>query len=118
MEKIYAIRNNVNGFVYIGKTRKPIEKRFLCHLRKLRTNRHDSFILQRDYNEFGEEHFRIELVEEVKDSENVFDVERYWIDKFASKSMCYNVTTRNVKKGYENSWKNNMLLRAFFAAEN
>lgn len=58
----YLIRNVVNGLVYIGSTKYPIEKRWKTHLRNLRRNEHSNSHLQEDYNKHGEFSFTIEVL--------------------------------------------------------
>ncbi len=89
--RIYCIRNKVNGFVYIGATKKSIEDRFHAHMKPRLTRRYkkeNSFI--RDIEKFGRENFSIELVENIYDPNIIAEIENYWIEKF-NKSKMYNV---------------------------
>lgn len=49
---IYKIENILNGKVYIGSS-SNIENRIAQHKQDLKRNRHHSFKLQNDFNEFG-----------------------------------------------------------------
>ena len=62
MTGIYKITNTENNKVYIGESIR-IEKRWEQHLDALRSNSHHSEKLQREYNMFGEEAFRFEVIE-------------------------------------------------------
>lgn len=57
---IYLLKNNANGKVYVGKTSNP-KVRFELHMAALRSNRHNNFSLQEDFNKYGESQFSFEL---------------------------------------------------------
>jgi len=60
---VYKIINKINGFVYFGSASNPgVFKRLQVHLRDLKNNKHHSWILQKDWNEFGENAFRVTIV--------------------------------------------------------
>lgn len=61
---IYAIKNTVNGFMYIGNS-KNAELRWTIHRGDLRKNKHTCLKLQEDWNTFGEDVFRLEVIEEL-----------------------------------------------------
>ena len=54
---IYAIRNKINGKIYIGRTEISVRERVLLHLQALNGNRHNSPTLQEDFNKYGKEVF-------------------------------------------------------------
>lgn len=58
---IYYIVNLANGWVYVGSTLDE-RQRLARHMRHLKKNKHVNRYLQRDYNEFGEENFEIQIV--------------------------------------------------------
>lgn len=89
IEHIYAIRNDVNSFLYIGRTNMDLSKRFISHVGALKNGKHTSAAMQRDFDLFGQGKFRIELIEDV-DSKNVAEIERYWIMKFYATGNLYN----------------------------
>ena len=60
---VYAIRNLVNGKMYIGSTVNPFGRRFGCHKKRLRKGTHHSSHLQASWNKYGEENFDFEIVE-------------------------------------------------------
>ena len=49
---VYMIKNKVNGKLYIGSS-VDIQKRWINHRIYLRNNKHHSFQLQQDWNEYG-----------------------------------------------------------------
>ena len=61
--KIYAIKHNITGKVYIGSTGKTIEERYRRHISALRKHKHPSKLMQKDFEEFGENYTVYELGE-------------------------------------------------------
>ena len=59
---IYKITNIENGKVYIGKAM-DIPKRFIAHLDNLRASNHTNKGLQNDFNVYGENALRFEVLE-------------------------------------------------------
>jgi len=86
---IYAIRNKINGKVYIGQSRN-IQKRFKQHLDALERGRHHSKKLQKDFDELGPDKFALEFLE-LCSSEHLDQKETEWIMKFDSIKNGYNV---------------------------
>lgn len=60
--KIYIIRNDVNDHVYIGQTKRSIEKRFQEHATISEANR--SLVLARAIQKYGADKFHIELLQD------------------------------------------------------
>lgn len=58
---VYKIENTINGKIYIGESVK-VEDRWIKHKKDLKSNNHHSHKLQRDWNEYGEESFKFELM--------------------------------------------------------
>ena len=88
---IYCIENIVNGKKYVGQT-VDYRSRKRRHLWKLRKGNHFNNYLQRSYNKYGEENFKIYILEEVA-KEELNDREIYWIDKLNSFDGGYNLTS-------------------------
>lgn len=63
---IYAIKNTVNGKIYVGSTAKSFKTRFNQHISKLRNNKHHCAHLQYAFNKYGEEVFDFEILEVVE----------------------------------------------------
>jgi len=108
---IYAIRNKVNEFVYIGKTGGDIYSRYAAHIVLLKKGKHPSAFLQKDFNSFGEDLFYVELIEKAT-QENVLEIERYWMDNFGKSGACYN--SRTSYKNFSNLKLRHGLLYDFF----
>lgn len=60
----YSITNTKNEKVYIGITEDYERRIFKEHLPLLRKNKHINYKLQADWNTFGEENFKFEIIEE------------------------------------------------------
>lgn len=60
---IYAIRNSVNKKMYIGQSL-DIGKRWCIHLKSLSENDHHSYLLQKDWNEYGCDAFSFYILED------------------------------------------------------
>ena len=80
---IYKITNDVNGKMYVGKTRyiNP-EKRWKEHLNDYKKTRCEKRPLYSAMNKYGEDHFHFEAIEEIKNDDIACEREKYWIEKF------------------------------------
>lgn len=87
---VYAIRNLVNGKMYIGSTANSFMKRWQCHKKRLRHGDHHSPHLQSSWDYYGEENFSFEIVE-VTEPEKCREREDYYINLYQ---------TLNPKFGY------------------
>lgn len=87
MGGIYAIKNTINGKVYIGSA-KNFKKRWKRHRSQLKNNKHHSIKLQRSYNKYGKDSFEFIILEEC---ENRFERELHWINKHNSYTNGYNI---------------------------
>ena len=82
---IYKIINKVNSKIYIGKTTKSIQERFLRHCYNSKTqNTH----LYHAFHKYGIENFDIQILEETS-IDILNDREKYWISKLEPQ---YNMT--------------------------
>lgn len=77
---IYKIENKANGKVYIGQS-VNVRVRLLRHMSSLRNQYHDSQILQRAFNKYGQDGFTWELLEKVEPSK-LTEREQFWIDHY------------------------------------
>ena len=85
---IYAIKNDINDKLYIGKTVTSLSNRWLHHKDAyLREDWH----LYRAMRKYGIEHFWIEEIEECLDKE-INEREKYWINKTNAYHIGYNMT--------------------------
>lgn len=88
MTCIYAIKNIINGKMYIGSAVK-FNLRKNMHLSQLKRNIHHSIKLQRSFNKYGLEKFEFIILEEVCKG-NLISKEQYYIDLHASYKNGYN----------------------------
>ncbi len=91
MAYIYKIYNDINDKVYIGKTLRSINRRWLEHQSDYRNKSHDGRPIYLAMDRYGIENFHIELVEEC-DFSILSDREQYWITYYNSFENGYNAT--------------------------
>ena len=89
MAYIYKITNDINQKIYIGKTEFSIEKRFKEHCQDAFRDRNEKRPLYAAMRKYGIEHFHIEQIEETSNPE---EREKYWIEKYGSFKNGYNAT--------------------------
>lgn len=97
MPYIYKITNDINNKIYIGKTRLSIEKRWKEHLNDYSKRRNEKRPLYDAMNKYGIEHFHIEEIEETNNPE---EREKYWIEYYGSFKNGYNATIGGDGKPY------------------
>lgn len=90
--KIYIIRNDVNDKVYIGQTKRSIEKRFQEHTTLTEAKR--SLVFARAIQKYGADKFHVELLQDGLTSTEALDAaEIRYIKEFGSIAPNgYNVT--------------------------
>lgn len=76
---IYKIVNLINNKIYIGSS-KNLYNRRKTHFSKLRLNYFYNKTLQKDFNEYGENNFKFEILEIINNINNLINREQYWID--------------------------------------
>jgi group I intron endonuclease len=89
---IYAIRNSVNGFQYVGSAVNRT-KRWEEHRRLLRAGRHENSRLQNAWTKYGEASFAFLILERVADLAGLIAREQFWIDetRAADRGFGYNI---------------------------
>lgn len=103
---IYKIwfNNSSTGKVYIGSSfsERGFRGRWGTHLGDLRGLKHSSIKLQNAFNKYGEIGLRFDIVELVKDTDNVIPTEQKYIDEFDSYTYGYNCSpTAGSQYGYK-----------------
>lgn len=88
MVYIYKIKNNLNGKVYVGKT-KNLKERRATHFREYR-DLNNSKALYQAMRKYGEENFSFKVLEKCSES-NWGEREQYWIEKYNSLTSGYNM---------------------------
>lgn len=106
MQGIYAIKNTVNGKIYIGSTNNYTRRKWE-HLARLRSDNHGNEYLQRSWNKYGEDAFEFIFLYEVEDE--LLAHEQKCVDVFAPE---YNMAeiVRRVWQGRKHSEKTKKLL--------
>lgn len=75
---IYKVTCKINCKVYVGQTTLTIQERFNAH------SKADS-LLGKDIHSFGRENFRIEVIEECENADQLNERERFWINELDCK---------------------------------
>ncbi len=86
---IYKIENTINNKVYIGQSI-DIKKRWAAHKRELTNGTHDNFLLQNEWDMYGESAFTFEVLRKCR-SIKLNEYERCFIQMYNS---------NNPEKGY------------------
>lgn len=73
--KIYLITNLDTGKQYVGQTIRTLENRFSEHSKS-------SSLLGKDIMKFGENKFKLEIIEECKTKEQANERENFWIAEY------------------------------------
>lgn len=98
---IYAIKNKINGKIYIGQSNN-IDSRWRQHLSHLRRNIHSNKYLQNAWNKYGESNFDF-IILELCDIDKTDELERFYIKKYNS---------MNDKNGYNHESGGNLKKKA------
>ena len=88
---IYKVTNNVNGMVYIGKTKRSLEARWKQHCRDV-NSRIACFKFQKAIKEFGAENFTMVQIDCASTKEEADAKEVYWIRFYNAIENGYNVS--------------------------
>lgn len=91
--KIYLLKNNANGKIYVGNTGN-FKERSYAHLYHLRKNNHVNKTLQEDFNLYGEGAFEFLIAEEV-DSWLSFRKEHEWMISLKTYNSDYGYNDRD-----------------------
>jgi len=89
MSAIYRILNVANDHFYIGSS-VNVRRRRWEHWDSLRKGVHHCEALQTAWDEFGEDAFEFEIVEEVVGDTQLLHIEETYLMKYAGSSKCYN----------------------------
>lgn len=89
MAAIYKITCVVTDDFYIGSAIKPKRRRWE-HWDALKKQRHHCVALQRAWDEYGEDAFEFEIIEEVSDEAKLLGIEDTYLARYAGNPECYN----------------------------
>lgn len=85
---VYAIVYTKSRKFYIGSTSQTFKQRCAEHRSCLGRQTHRNRALQNIWNKHGGEHLRFEILEVVKEKEEVIEAEQRWIDTFRVMGKC------------------------------
>lgn len=93
---IYIIKNLINGKTYVGSSTN-IEQRWRDHIYCLKNNRHANIHLQNDYNLFGIDVFKFDILKICPTETNntkdwLYKNEKYFIHQYEKQGISYNIT--------------------------
>ena len=96
---VYAIRNTVDGAVYVGSTA-DIDARWAQHRAALDRASHLNEQLQNAWIRHGATAFEFVILERVEDSDALAHAEQRWIDRYGADDLhhVYNGQTRVIRK--------------------
>lgn len=89
MAAIYKITCVVTDDFYVGSAVKPKRRRWE-HWDALKKNKHHCTALQRAWNEYGEDAFDFDVIEEVEDESKLLLIEDMYLAQHAGQQHCYN----------------------------
>lgn len=93
MNGIYAIKNKINGKMYIGQTGN-LTNRFYRHKYKLNKKQHTCSHLQNSWNMYGEEAFEFKILESDILDEMLTKREQHFIETFKTNNKKFGYNTR------------------------
>jgi len=90
---VYKYTNEINGKVYVGITTRTVEIRHKEHLKKI----NDNYVFHRALKKYGANNFKLEVLRECKDLDELKVVEMFYIKELSSfinaeNSNGYNMT--------------------------
>lgn len=80
---VYAIRNNLNGKIYVGSATKSFSHRWGMHISELTRGIHKNRYLQAAWIKYGQPSFDFSILEE-SSKEVAIEREQFWMDYFQS----------------------------------
>jgi group I intron endonuclease len=89
---IYCIFNNLNGKIYIGKSKNP-NKRWFRHITTAFSKKaKDKFAIHLAIKKYNLNNFTFSILQSFNKEKDCFNAEIYWIKYFNSKEFGYNLT--------------------------
>lgn len=97
--KIYVIKNEINGKVYVGQTTQKVIDRINHHFRDARNGKNTVFC--RAIRKHGRDSFSYKVIDTADTHEELNKKERYWINKLYSYVNEENSNGYNMKIGWQ-----------------
>ena len=88
---IYAILNIKTGEAYIGQTVGSFGDRRDVHFVMLRNGKHHNINLQKSWDIYGEQCFKLVILEEMSETQFIDDREKFWISEYSKKGKSFNI---------------------------
>ena len=88
MRGIYKITNTINGKCYIGKS-ENLGKRIKYHICSLKNGNNKNTHMQNAYDHYGTGTFELEILEELSNTDDINEREKYWIKFYNSNNPEY-----------------------------
>ena len=90
---IYKITNIVNGKIYVGKSKNPIDKRLVNHFWTSEHRQDSGVAIHNAIRKYGKENFKIEEIDRCNTIDELNKKEIYWIEKLHArdKDIGYNI---------------------------
>ena len=101
--KVYMIRHNVTGRMYIGRS-KDVPLRIKQHFWKLRAGKHPIEDMQRDFDEFGD-NFTVSIIGEENNDNWHLEIEMMDKYKSTTRGVGYNYKDPHITAAIRNSKK-------------
>jgi group I intron endonuclease len=104
---IYEILNTSSNRVYIGQTIRGIVKiRWNDHVWKLNNNIHSNKYLQEDWNKFGKNIFKFNVIKKCESEDELDNLEKLYIKEYKNKNLSYNISDggQQSKVAYYKKW--------------
>ena len=79
---IYAVRNKVNGKIYIGRTNRSLTVRWREHVTDARTK--DKSYFHHAINKYGPESFKIKIIDHTAHEKEAYELEKKYVQMFKS----------------------------------
>ena len=95
---VYKITNILNNKVYIGQSIRPVEERFKRHINDAMNGTLDTHFA-RAIRKYGAENFRIEIIDEASNQDELNSKEQFWIREYDAVNSGYNETDALYKCG-------------------
>lgn len=113
MPMIYAIEHKSSGYAYIGCTAGKLNKRMREHRCLLNNGKHLAIKMQADWDEVGEEGFKVIELEQLAEDASVVDKrvrELYWMQVYQGRlynehQVSFAPTKAAIRKGVANAHK-------------
>jgi group I intron endonuclease len=89
---VYLITNQINQKRYVGITSRSIAERFEEHCNQIESKKTKKSAIHEAIVKHGRENFTIEQIDSAQTTEELYQKEKYWIEKLGTYKTEYNLT--------------------------